>query len=615
MATTREHPALHMYRRLLGSHPRTHLPEFGTGYLPPDSILAESCPRRKGYYKANPEGHTMRAILPSTRSLYNHVDPVSCYRALDPEKLASFIELTKASLRMVTPESFPKTIPAFIYFDRNHGKTVLNRYEDGMAEEVFQVGTPIADLGGGDARKLMVTWRGKDIVDNRMTYTGPPAQVIDKRPRMPHCLFPEVGEEDGERPPTISNIFYRQYDIEEGGVSVVPMSSVLTSINVLTQLNAGVVSEILDRDGFHMVPNLEKLLADKMADELPDGRVITRVYGKDGAIEEYIDYNHGLNGIIHKCVHNVDHYKLVVAFSPRTLHVSGPKWTMMRERYEQPLLDEKPFRYGFHKDVALLPPFKLKWDGETILFDFSEERAMIHGINYETELVTDEDYQCFVRVQVVCESIVVGQVNHIFPFAVYLAGRKLVGTAVLDFMQRTSIQIPGFEFHPPEFYDTQDEAVVAMATARYQDMGLVADGIVALGTGDEVVAKIYETIDIKPCDPKSNLQMARAVAPKLLQYAGATDPEMYCTCEDVDSRMASSHEDCPVVEFFVMYEGLTVELVQKTIRTDKEKPNSMKRVLRMLPKPLDEHEHPPEKLVDNLSDDTKTVLRQYGYRV
>jgi len=559
----------------------------------------------------------MRAELQNVRSLYNHVDSVTAYRSLAAQGLAGFIKLTQDALRMVTPECFPKAVPAFIFGDKNHGKKITFRYSEDEVDYCYdEVGTPIAELGSGDGRKLMVSWRGKDPADERRsTYTGPPAQVLDKKPRPQNCLFPKVGDEQGDRPPAISNIFYRQHDLEDG-VSVVPMTSLLTSVNVLTQLSKRAVDEILNRDGLHMVPNIEQLVADKMADELPGGKVRTRVIGKDGKTEEYVDNRHSFTPSIQKCVFNVDHYMLVIAFSPRTLTAGGTKWTVMRSRKEQPILEEKPLRYGYHKDAALLPPFKLKWDGVPVMFDFSEERAMLHGLNYETELAIDDDYQCFIRAQLVCESIVVDGINHVFPFAVHLAGRKLIGQAVRDFMNKADIRIHGFIFHIPVLYDTLDGAVVAMAKTKYAGNRLVAEGVIGLGTGDEVAAKLIDTIDIRPCDPKTNHQMAQRTTPKLLQYIGPNDPEEHCAVKGLTPIGASPlHLDCPVVEYYIMDDMFAIGLLFKIIRTDKEKPNNIKRIVKLLPGPLHEGEQPTPRLVDKLTDDTLTILRQYGYKV
>jgi len=529
---------------------------------------------------------------------------------------------------MVAPEAHPKAMYSLIYSDVNHKTTVRERSlgEDGDVTITTSIdpGTPYADLGSDDGRKPLVSYKVKDPMDpTKLVYDGPPLQIVDRKQKAPGLNCPEVARHFGgecapcdDKGPTMSNMVYRQLDLNEG-VSEIPRTCFLTSTNLLTQLSAEALYEIMDRDSLHIVPDLLQLLADNMAERVTNKLVRVRARDRLGQVIEFLDNDHKFAFANHRASLGAAHYKFVLTFSERVLCTEPIGTTFDRPAEEQPQLMLKPLRYGMGNH-ELRAPFKLKWDGQTVMFDFNTDCVKVHRIRSETEYLPAEGYQNFVRAQLVCESIVHKQTNHIFPFAVIIAGRRFNGPEVNKFLDRAEINIPGYEFHRPVFYEDINEAVLAMAATRYDARGLTADGINGTGTGEDVVAKLVDTVDIIPCDGALQTWIIETVAPMAMNYKNEFNPFDCCRHENYtpDGLGYSSHDKCMVVEFYVMQDMDIVHFVKKCNRPDKDVSNNKRRLKLVLPVPLSPGMKPKKRLVDLLTKVVLQLLRdEYRYNI
>jgi len=610
MSSKREHPCLPVYRRLFDTHPKTQMREWADGYLPPDEVLSKSCPRRKGVAVDNREGVPMRAEFSGVRSLFPHVDPIALYRNLSIDTLNRQIQREEDALRLVAPEVPPKDLFSFVYGDANYGCPEYERYiDEGAVRQhvVLDKGTPYSDLGSSDARKPMQSWRSKDAGDpTTLFYNGPQLLVVDKIDKSPNLQCPSMGAVHESSLET-SNMLYRQVDVGRG-LSTIPKTSLLTSVNLLTQLDEDTVVEIMQRDSLHIVPDIQKLLAHNMGDRIDDSTVKIRARGNNGQIVEYLDNDHDFTFVENMPSASSEYHKLVVSFAKRRLVFDGFGDSFDRPISEQPQLMKKPLRYTARKTPGgMVAPYKLKWDGVTTMFDFRTDSAKVHHLKMETQLELGDGYKCDIRTQLVCESILVGDVNHIFPFAVIIAGRRFNGETVLNFMRRTELSIPGYVFHEPEFFDTIDAAVLAMSATRFCPLGLVADGITAVGGAEDEVAKLFETIDITPCDDATLRFIVETISPMSLEFTMVED--MRAACE-YEKGQSNDHRDCMVKEFYMKESVELLRLLKKCDRPDKEKGNAKKQLVKMLPAPLEQMETPKPKLKDLLSTATVATLEE-----
>lgn len=589
MQAKRQHPAIPLVRRYFSSHPSTWAREFARGYKPPQTVLSQACTGRSSNHQDVKPGDSVSAQCQTRRSLYNHVDPIALLDAMDPTERDNLIQRTEDALRMSLPETIPKQLLSFIYSDVNHGTG-------------DQEGTPIIDIGGGDGRKVMQSWKKKDPADfKKLIYAGPDAIIVDRNEKPPILSnITECGELTRNGAAVVCNLKYMQHDLNRG-LPNLPRDRLYTSVNALTQLESHVIDELRARDGFHMVPDLDVMLAQGMSDIMPDGRILTRAL-KRGASVKFLEYKHDLPYTLHPATFTQDYYKLVVFFSPRVLSTGELASGAIVPKH--PLLSEKPLRLGVNRDMSFAGPYKLKLDGVTGLFDFEEDSITFQSANRSVTYYPGPDHSCLVRVQLLCEVVREGELTHAFPFQVVLAGRSLQGKAVEDFMRNTEFKVDGVEFHEPIFYESINEAAAALVDEPRLPRGVSADGIISVGSGRDIAAKLVETIDIKPCDPSMGVYLAGLVAPSELYYGGSKISKC------VAAHEAEDHSSCPVFEHAVVQKPLKVTLVRVRERTDKTQSNSRKRLEQVMPRHRGYEEGPaPTKLVDLLSESCKSILR------
>jgi len=624
---------------MFSQHPLQWSEIFSATYQVPQEHLAPGVVAGQGRVGDSDTGY---AYTQTPTGLYNHVDVIGLLDSLGSEPLHQIGQHYISSLRTVDQGKFPIEVCRDVYNDYRHGDLVKRVTAEGrqptVQECITEGGTPICDIGAGDGRKVFAHWRkrskGKHAPETEV-YKGPKTLLLDKQPFHEMTGMYTLSPSQGFSLPAgvTTNMVYKQVDLDHSDLDFVPKSFLLVSINSLNQLSPDFLARnIRNRDGIHMIPQVMKLVAEGKATQGDDGRITTRVCTKRGE-ETYLEYAHSFDYGIFPSTGKSDYYKIAVEFSPRVISCVFNNGVM--ERYEftgdgeqrfaehDARFNAKPQRYMQNKE-PLLAPFKLKFDGRTMLISVTADTIKFETSERRITIETEPDHVSTIPVEMQCEYMDRAEDVLVVPHTVYLGGRRLIGPIVAKFMANTVFKIPGFTFDVPTYYNTLDAAVRGMCESAEH---FRADGVIALGGGCDVAAKIHESVDIRICDTTVVAAINNANAPRNTEWhfktAGETLGQPIGCRKHVKSAEEGpiqcrtygdpDHENCPVREFMVKDRTHCVQMIELRTREDKKLPNRLKRVRQTMPQAKDENNANFPSLLSMLADDQKTALKMAGY--
>lgn len=605
---TQANNALPITQSLFGAHPGEWADYFSEDYLAPAECYAEGVSRAEDRRACPPVNSAHTSSYPG---LYNHVDVIGLVSTVGAQGFAQIRKLEGSSLRILTRGEFPKTIAKHVFDDADHNLFLRNHIKDGSLPGVVSCitygGSPFCDIGGDDGRKAFAHWRRRGA-NGIYQYKGPKTIIADRDPPKFNMNYPQLGKYEPLMKATgiITNMIYRQCDFEEEGGYWIPEEYLLVSINALNQLSPSVFANfVLKRDGIHMVPNVQKLVREGTAEIDANGKVTTQIMTKNGQ-RTFVEYPHEFVPTVFPATSQSDHYQILVVFGPRIIKASLDEGTPSEIDFNTSYFKMKPKRIN-EKGVSFLPPYKLKRDGETMVVHITHDEVVFETLRSRVVMEAEEGHHSPVKLVLQCE-MRVEDTMVLIPHVIWLGGRMICGPTINKMMDRTDFQIAGVEFRRPEYHATMQDAVVALALAK--DSGFPADGVVGSGSGSDVAGKIIESIDIRMCDDDVVCKIQSQVAPRTVIWeVGDTQ----CVADmsappAINPYGDARHSRCPIKEFEAFERGHDVVL--REVRTrDKRDPNSVKRIMQVIPRSYTSDEERPPTLIGCMSSEQKRILK------
>lgn len=609
---TQSNPALPITQLLFGSHPAEWADYYAEDYVAPQEVLAQGV---TGVWKDSAVSGVPSSDAATDPGLYPHVDVVALLAGVAHEGFDQVCKLEKLSLRTLTRGEFPRSIAKQVFADVDHERLLRMHHIAGtlptVVECITKGGSPICDIGGDDGRKAMAHWRRK-VTSGLWRYKGPKTIISDKeKPKFNmNCPCLGRGESLMKASGAVTNMLYRECDLEDEGVSWVPEEYLLVSINALNQMSPMVFeNSIMKRDGIHMVPNVQKLVRDGSSELSSEGKVTTQLMTKRG-LEVFHEYPHEFIPTVFPATNQSDHYQILVVFGPRIISADLDEGTVQDLDENSQFFTKKPSRIS-EKGTSFLPPYKLKRDGQTMVVHVTYDEIVFETLRSRVVLEPSEDHHCPVKLVMQCEMTVSDRMV-LIPHTIWLAGRLINGPTICAMMEKTDFRIAGVEFRSPVFHPTMAAAVDALALAKQSEFP--SDGIIGSGSGGDVAGKVLESIDIRACDGDVICKIQSQITPRTAVWevgpnncvADMSAPQNITPFGD------TRHQGCTIREYEVFERGLEVVFREIRVR-DKRLPNKLSRIMQTIPRTYDSHEARPQTLLGCMSDQQKAELRRAGF--
>jgi len=621
---TRSNPATPITARLFSTHPCTWSEVLSPTYQVPQEFLAEGVDPS---FQVDQGDNRGVAYTQTPAGLYNHVDVVGLCLSLHAKPLHAIGKHLQSSLRTLDQGEFPVDIGREVFKDFKHSnmmKKIAKAHGriPTLSECLELGGTPICDLGADDGRKVYAHWKVRMKPTDPYRYRGPKTLLLDRRPYTAVTSMPSLGPDEALQLPegSITNLMYKEIDFDEQGLEFLPKEYLLVSINSLNQFPPSFIDKhVRTRAGIHMIPDVLKLVAEGKATQGPDGIITTKVLTKKGE-QTFREYAHHFEYALFPTTTKSDYYHIYVEFSQCVVACDPTtgEITQAANTHEHKL---KPKRFTQNK-AAFLPPYKLKYDGRTMTLHITSDEVVFETANQFVTVETDFEHTCPIPVIVQGEYITGIDKVLFAPHTVWLAGRRLVGPVVGRFMDKTEFRVPGFEFINPQYHVTIDSAVQDLCTTTNL---FPADGLVGFGGGEDVAAKLLESIDIRPCDHYVVSRVNARLAPRTAkwQFLDLTEEQQQLRGCQADLSLKpvigktgdARHSSCTIREFEIRDTQAEVVLREVRERSEKDNPNSISRIEITLPMIRGIGDEPAPTLLGMLADNQRTALELAGYRL
>jgi hypothetical protein len=319
-------------------------------------------------------------------------------------------------------------------------------------------------------------------------------------------------------------------------------------------------------------------------------------------LRTFEEYPHEFTPTVFPATSLSDHYQILVVFGPRIIKASLDEVVPTMIESNTSYFKMKPKRIN-DKGASFLPPYKLKRDGETLVVHITHDEVVFETLRSRIVMEAGEGHHSPVKLVLQCE-MRVEDTMVLIPHAIWLGGRLICGPTINDMMARTDFDIPGVEFRRPEYHATMQDAVVALAEAKASLFP--ADGVVGSGSGSDVAGKIIESIDIRICDENVVCKIQSQVAPRTVVWeVGDTQ----CVADMSTPLLVTPfgdarHNRCPIKEYETFERNHQVVFREVRAR-DKRDPNSLKRIMQVIPRTYTSDEERPLTLIGCMSCDRK----------
>jgi len=499
--------------------------------------------------------------------LYDNVDPIAVFSANRNGEVSKVVKSYQLAMRESVLERPGAKAYDYVY---------NNRCDDG---------TNVVDLGGGDGRKAVAgaNRRLKKDDPQAPTYIGAPVLVVDKV-----CTKdkPLQGMNPGGVEFLKMDLAIEKPDFGE--------DKFLVSTMFLTNIPLDYAGHHLwNKDGLHLVPDLEELIKRGVSHVDKNNRVQTSILldGKEHVHQEY--YN---TFDLYKPDFLPPGYGYVVTFQDRVITTGDVHAT-----YQSPDPGfQRPDRLTTAPTAAfdMEGPFKLKYDGEEARLTLRPEGVTLYSMGLTTEFKVGIDYDCPITVIMDGELMLDGERDTFIPHKLFLAGRMIPMTQFSKFWERTKFDMDNLDIYPPPLFNTLFEACVHKYESEFS-----SDGISALGwrNGVGLVAKPIETMDIRIRNEQCIADIIEHVAPRELLIDGTP-------VDEFDFGKITLRE---VREYYAHQpRGIHQNISFLRKRPANKQPNQKKRILSMLES--GDGMYKPVRLQNFLTLDQKLILAKLG---